>query len=109
MHQEDYIYEEAKENLRMYGRNFQKNQNEKVIYECAAIVFSIRKEYKEDTRNYFVPKSVYDIYKDMLVKLQDRILKNEAYAQEANDACLKTLLFTDIVVGCRIEEKAFAS
>lgn len=109
MHQEDYIYEEAKENLRIYGRNFQKSQNEKVIYESAAIVFSIRKEYKDDTRNYFVPKSIYDIYKDMMVKLQDRILNNEAYAQEANEACLKALLFIDIVVGCRIEEKAFAS
>ncbi len=109
MYQDDYIYDEAKENLRKYGKNFQKSENEKVIYECAAIIFSIRKEYKEDTRNYNVPKSIYDIYNDMIFRLQSRIHKTEAYNEEANEACLKALKFIHIVVGCRLEMKAFAS
>ncbi|MDF2803688.1 MAG: hypothetical protein K0S61_3591 [Anaerocolumna sp.] len=109
MNQDDYIYDEAKEILRKYGRNFQKSENEKVIYESAAIIFSLRKEYKEDTRNYNVPKSIYNIYQDMILKLQNRINKNEVYKEEAEQACLKALTFIDLIVGSRIDAEAFAS
>lgn len=109
MHQDDYIYNEAKDNLRKFGRNNIKSENEKIIYESAAIIFSLRKEYQEDTRNYTVPKSIYDIYQDMILKLQNRINKEEINKEEAAQACLKALTFIDLVVGCRIEMKAFAS
>lgn len=108
MHQEDNIYEEAKDTLKKYGRNFRKSENEKVIYECAAIIFSIRKEYKDDTRNYNVPQSIYNIYQDMIFKLQNKI-NNETYKEEAEEACLKALAFIDLIVGCRLEMKAYAS
>lgn len=109
MQQEDNIYDEAKEYLRKYGRNFQKSENEKVIYESAAIIYSVRKEYKDDTRNYNIPKSIYDIYQDMIFKLQSRINKHETYKEEAEEACIKAITFIDLIVGCRLEMNAFAS
>ncbi len=109
MYQDDYIYEEAKDNLRTYGRINLKSENEKIIYESAAIIYSIRKEYREDTRNYSIPKSIYDIYQDMILKLQNRIMYDESKKEEAAQACLKALIFIDLVVGCRIEMEVFAS
>lgn len=39
---EDKIYDISKEMLRKYGRIAKKSMNEKVIYEVAAVIYSIR-------------------------------------------------------------------
>lgn len=109
MYKEEFIYEEAKESLRKYGKNFRKSTNEKVIYDSAAIIFSIKWECKEDTRINNIPRIIYDVYKKMIFELQNKIKSDEDWAGEAEEACIKALSFIEIVVGSRLEIKAFAS
>lgn len=108
MYQEDILYEEAKDNLKKYGRIFQKSANEKVIYECAAATFSIRQEYEEDTSIYNMSNSIYIIYREMILKLQSNIKVNEELKTEAEEACLKALSFIELTIGYRLN-KTYAS
>ncbi len=102
MHQEDLIYDNAKKILKTYGKITQKSINEKVIYECAAVVYSIRQDYKEDTRNYIVTKSIYEIEKEMIYRLQKKIRQNEKYAKKAEETCRNALTYIELVVAPRV-------
>ncbi len=108
MHQEEKIYDSFKEILRKYGRITQKSRNEQVIYECAAVIYSIRQDYKEDTRNYIITKSIYEIEKEMIFRLQKKIWHNEEYAEEAEDVCRKALTYIELVVAPRINLSSLA-
>jgi hypothetical protein len=105
---EDKIYDISKEMLRKYGRIAQKSMNEKVIYEVAAVIYSIRQDYKEDTRNYITTKSIYEIEKEMVLRLQKTIRHNEEFAEEADDACRKALTYIELVVAPRINLSSLA-
>lgn len=98
MHQEDIIYNGAKDSLRKYGRVQKKTTNEGIIYECAAVIYSIHQDYKEDTRNYRIVPSIYELEKEMIYKLQLKIRYNEDKAAEADDACRNALTFIELVV-----------
>ncbi|GEM_PF-3491775 len=106
MHQEDLIYDNAKEILKTYGKVTQKSINEKVIYECAAVIYSIKQDYKEDTRSYNITESIYEIEKEMIFRLQKMIRPNEDGAQKAAELCKHALAFIELVVKPRINVKS---
>jgi hypothetical protein len=108
MQQQDIIYNKAKESLRTYGRIDKKSINEKVIYECAAIIYSIRQDYKEDTRCYNVTQSIYEIEKEMIYRLHKKISQNEECKEEAAEACKDALTYIELVVRPRINLSSLA-
>ncbi len=108
MQQQDIIYNRAKESLRMYGRIAKKSTNEKVIYECAAIIYSIRQDYKEDTRSYNITQSIYEIEKEMIYRLHNRISQNEEYQEEATESCKNALTYIELVVRPRLNLSSLA-
>ena len=108
MYQEEAIYDLAKESLRIYGRKSKKSVNEKVIYECSAMIYSIRQEYKEDTRSYSVTKSIYEIEKEMIFRLQKKIRQDEEYLEEATKACKDALTYIELMVKPRINLSSLA-
>lgn len=109
MYQEDKIYDGAKEILRKYGRTEKKSTNEKIIYECAAVIYSLSQECKEDTRSYMIAPSIYELEKEMIFKLQDRIKYNEEHAEEASESCKNTLIYIELVVRPRTKLSTLAS
>jgi len=108
MQQEEIIYSKAKESLRMYGRKDKKSANEKVIYECAAIIYSIRQDYKEDTRNYYIAQSIYEIEKEMINRLSNKINPKEESSKEGYEACRDALAYIELVVKPRINLSSLA-
>ncbi len=108
MHQEDIIYNQAKESLRTYGRTAKKSMNEKVIYECAAMIYSIRQDYKEDTRSYNITQSIYEIEKEMIFRLQKKIRQDEECSKEAAEACKDALTYIELAVRPRINLSSLA-
>lgn len=58
MYKEEIIYNEVKENLRKYGRKFNKSENVKIIYKCAIVIYGMRQDYTEDTRIYNIGQSI---------------------------------------------------
>jgi hypothetical protein len=108
MQQQDIIYTKAKENLRNYGRNYMKSDNERVIYEYAAIIYSIRQAFKEDTRNYLITQSIYEIEKEMINKLSNRINAKEKERKEALESCREALDYIEMVVKPRVNLSSLA-
>lgn len=108
MHQEDIIYNKAKESLRTYGRLSKKSVNEKIIYECAAIIYSIRQDFKEDTRNYNITQSIYEIEKEMIHRLYSKINPYEEFSNEGTAACTDALTYIELVVRPRINLSSLA-
>jgi len=108
MHQEDIIYNRAKESLRTYARIVGKSMNEKVIYECAAIIYSIRQDYREDTRIYNITHSMYEREKEMIFQPQNKIRQNEECSKEAVESCRDALTYIELVVRPRINISSLA-
>lgn len=108
MYQKDLIYDNAKEILKKYGRMEKKSVNEKVIYECAAIIYSIKQDCKEDTRSYSFTRTIYEIEKEMVSRLQKKIRHDEEYAKEAAEACRNTLNYIELAVRSKINLSSLA-
>lgn len=108
MRQEDKIYDGVKEILRKYGRKEKKSTNEKVIYECGALIYSIRQEYKEDTRSYMIAPSIYELEKEIIFKLQNQIKYDEEHAEEALQTSKNALIYIELVVRPRTNLSSLA-
>jgi hypothetical protein len=102
MQLEDIIYNRAKERLKNYSRTVKKNINEKVIYECAVIQYLVREDYRDDTRLYSINSSLYEEEREKVMKLHQKINKNEDNYEKAVDACKDALAYIEIVMKPRV-------
>lgn len=105
MLQEDVIYNKAKDRLRKYWSIAGNSTNQKVIYECAIILYLIRQEYEEDTRFYYIPWNVYEQEKAQIYQLQNKLRKDEEGYEEAEEACNETLTYIDLIISPRVNIK----
>ncbi len=102
MQLEDIIYNRAKERLKNYSRTIKKNINEKVIYECAIIQYLIRQDYRDDTRLYSINQNLYEEEREKVIKLHNKINKNEDNYEKAVEACKDALAYMEIVMKPRV-------
>ncbi|WP_313129995.1 hypothetical protein [Anaerocolumna sp.] len=102
MQLEDIIYNRAKERLKNYSRTIKKNINEKVIYECAIIQYLIRQDYRDDTRLYSINQNLYEEEREKVIKLHNKINKNEDHYEKAVEACKDALAYMEIVMKPRV-------
>ncbi len=99
---EDIIYNRAKERLKRYSRTAKKNINEKVIYECAIIQYLIREDYRDDTRLYSINPDLYKEEREKVIKLHQKLQKNEDNYEKGVDACKDALAYIEIVMKPRV-------
>lgn len=108
MYQENSIYERAKECLKKYARTAGRSVNEKICYECALKIYAIRQMYRIDTRNFGISEEVYAGEIAKIFGLQKKINRNEAFYDEAMEACKDVLDYIELVIKPRMEMKSIA-
>lgn len=100
---ENIIYDHAKDCLKRYARMEGKGVNEKIRYECALVIYGIRQMYRVDTRNYMVSPRTYEGEIARIFIQQSRLRENEAFYEEALEACEKAIEYIEIVLSPRLD------
>ncbi|SCP99029.1 hypothetical protein [Anaerobium acetethylicum] len=105
---ENIIYDHAKNCLKRYARMEGKGINEKIRYECALLIYGIRQQYRVDTRNYTVSLHTYEGEIARVFIQQSRLRENEAFYEEALEACKNAMEYIEMVLSPRLEVMSMA-